>query len=291
MIRKEIEYIVESLYGFAKFVILRIREKLMFGNYTFPYNEELIDKKVFVLANGPSLITDLQILLKDEDFQHSRKCVVNFFANTDFFLNLKPEFYVLADVAFWGALMNDNVKSMIEVLNTKVSWQMTLFVVNKGASRLKELITNNSIKIIPISTLAYQGFKSRKYKVYKEGKAVPCFVNVTIMAEFVLLNRGCKDIRLYGVDHTFFNGLAVDKENYACIKDSHFYGDEFRRLPKPGGGYFTMAEWIMDKYLTFKEHENIRGYADYLGAIILNCTECSLIDAYERMKVDDNIND
>ena len=43
-----------------------------------------------------------------------------------------------------------------------------------------------------------------------------------------------------------------------------------------------MKDFVYDKYLTFVEHEVMRGYADYLGAQIINCTKDSWIDAYVR---------
>lgn len=276
-----------SFYGYVKFQYLRRRERMSYGNYYFPYTDELNNKRVYILANGPSLKDEIKCLLSSDSFGASAKCVVNYFANSEYFTHIKPEYYVLADYAFWGETISDKVKNLVHVLNTDVTWPMTLFIVNKGVDKVRSLINNNKIKIVPVTTLLFYGFESHKYLYYKQGKAVPSFVNVTIMAEYVLLNRGCKDIHLYGVDHTFFNGLAVDDENYACIIDEHFYGKEVRRLPKPDGGYFTMAEWIMDKYLTFKEHENLRGYADYLEAKVVNCTRCSLIDAYERLKIVD----
>ena len=44
-----------------------------------------------------------------------------------------------------------------------------------------------------------------------------------------------------------------------------------------------MKDWMLDKYLTFLEHERMQGYAEYLGAKIVNCTRNSLIDAYPRL--------
>ena len=63
----------------------------------------------------------------------------------------------------------------------------------------------------------------------------------------------------------------------------HFYGEKKIHIFNSHGGYWTMSGWLYDKYLTFKEHENMRSYADYLGARIVNCTKGSLIDAYVRL--------
>ena len=65
--------------------------------------------------------------------------------------------------------------------------------------------------------------------------------------------------------------------------DKHFYGIEKYELgAKMNGKLWTMKDFVYDKYLTFVEHEVMRGYADYLGAKIINCTKDSWIDAYVR---------
>lgn len=102
------------------------------------------------------------------------------------------------------------------------------------------------------------------------------------MASYVALNMGFSDIYLYGVEHTFFENMGVDDENRLYLTDSHFYGSEKRYVLRDGQ-HWHIKDWLYDKYLTFLEHERIRGYADYLGATIVNCTKNSLIDAYVRL--------
>lgn len=272
-----------SLYKSIRFSYHCHREHKLYGDYEFPYRDEMIGNKAFVLANGPSLSMEINALKNDEEFNKGIKFVLNFFASSELYSQVKPQYYCVADPIFFIEESNDFGKKMVHAINENTDWDIKLFVPYYGYNHLKKVLTNPHITIIPISSLIFEGFSSRKYLSYKKGLGVPSFVNVTIMIEYILLNLGCKDIRLYGVDHTFFEGLTVNDDNIPCIIDNHFYGKEFIPVYNSQGGYFTTAGFLMDKYLTFKEHENMRGYADYLGAQIVNCTKGSLIDAYIRL--------
>ncbi len=276
-------YFVSSLYKSIRFSFHRLKEIKKYGSYEFPYRDELNGKRVYVLANGPSLKDELNGLLSSSVFGDSVKCVANFFANSDIFCQLQPSFYILADPKFFGGQKYKKENELIIHLNNIVTWPMTLFIVNWGADYTKKIITNPNITIRTTTVLQYEGFENNRFENYKKGKAVPSFVNVLMMAEYVLLNMGCKDIRLYGVDHTFFDGMIVNDDNHVCLLERHYYGENIVEKVDSHGHFYTTAEWIMDKYLTFKEHELIRSYADYLGAQIVNCTRNSLIDAYVRL--------
>lgn len=275
--------LLSGIYKTVRYQYHRYVEHTLYGEYEFPYKEQMTGFTAYVLANGPSLKQEIHNLLKEESFMNSPKFVLNFFANTEEFNILKPDYYCLADKGFFIDYSSERYKLSIESINKKTQWKMKLFVPYRYFQYIIKKIENKNIEIVPLSNLQYEGFESKRYEHYKKGYAVPCYVNVTIMIEYILLNMGCKDIRLYGVDHTFFNNMAVNDNNHVCIIDKHFYGDEYIELKRFDGSYFTISEWLMDKYLTFKEHENMRGYADYLGARIVNCTKGSLIDAYVRM--------
>ena len=90
--------------------------------------------EIVVLGNGPSLnktVEDSAGFLKPR-----KKLAVNFAANTPLFLQLKPEFYVLADPHFF-AEGNEAVDNLWRVFLEEVDWDMVLFVVHpfEGAFR------------------------------------------------------------------------------------------------------------------------------------------------------------
>lgn len=282
-LHSKIRDLVKNVYGLFKYSYLYMKERRRFGNFYFPYRPAHKGEEVYILANGPSLKEEiLELMESGSDLQES--LVVNFFVESDFFLKIKPKYYCLADPSFnKAALLKDRWKDVYVKLNTDVSWDMTLFVWKEAESMVRELIDNPMIKIETLSILLYSGFESKRFESYKKGFSVPSYVNVTIMALYALLNLGYSTIYLYGVDHSFLAGLGVNDNNRLCIVDKHFYGiEKYEFGPKPNGSLWTMKDFVYDKYLTFVEHEVMRGYADYLGAQIINCTKDSWIDAYVR---------
>ncbi len=272
-----------SCLGYLRFTHRRMMEREQYGKYEFRYQELLNGRKVYVLANGPSLKEDIANLITSDVFVNSEKFVLNFFAISDYYSQIKPAFYCLADKGFFIDGYSEGHAQTLKAIDCATDWEMHLYVPNMYFNYASNAIKNPKITIVPVSTLLFSGFEEKKYSYYMKGIAVPSYVNVVIMIEYLLLNMGCKDIWLYGVDHTFFTNMAVNDENHVGYSEKHFYGEDFVELKNYDGGYLKISEWLMDKYLTFKEHENMRGYADYLGARIVNCTKNSLIDSYIRL--------
>lgn len=288
-LRARFENLVVSSYKSIKYIVLYYMERKKYGHFYYPYQPLHKGESVYILANGPSLKDELEELFKKEA-PLNNSLVVNFFVETDYFTRIKPKYYCLADPGFnRRELLNERIHNVYKLLNEKVSWKITLFVWKEGEKITSEIINNPQIKVISLSTLLFQGFESKRFDYYKIGKAVPCYVNVTIMGIYALLNLGYSTIYLYGVDHSFLAGLCVNDDNHLCNIDKHFYGTEKCEFqPKEDGSLWTMKDFVYDKYLTFVEHEVMRGYANYLGAQIINCTRDSWIDAYVRKAQLDN---
>lgn len=282
---RNVDSFLEDVKHSFRFFLRRLRYRRKYGKYEFSYNEVNIDCKVNILANGPSLKDEINKI--KEDGLHDRKnCVVNFFANSPEFLEIKPEFYCVADSAFFGINVNKpEALGLIESINRQVVWNMTLVVPVEYYEIARAGILNHNINIVAIPSLLYEGFSKNKYLSFFKGKAAPSYVNVTIFALFYFLNTGVKEIYLYGVDHTFTQNLAIDDENFLCVEDNHFYGRTLRRVNTKtySGEIWDISDFLYDKYLTFREHKIMQGYASFLNAKIINCTERSLIDAYPRL--------
>ena len=272
-----------DLYKSLRFSFHQLQEKKRFGDYYFPYRYLHRDETAIILANGPSLNTELEGLMK-ENSSLENSLVVNYFVESELFVQIKPKYYCLADPVFnIKECLTDRTKNTYKELNRLVSWPMTIFIWKGAEKMVSEFIDNSLIKIVGLSILRFEGFESKRYEYFKNGIAVPSYVNVTIMALYALLNLGYSTIYLYGVDHTFLTGVCVNERNRLCVIDKHFYGTKtFELPPRSNGILWHVKDFVYDKYLTFLEHEVMRGYADYLGAQIINCTKDSWIDAYVR---------
>ena len=250
------------------------------GRCIFPLKKEDNYTSVNILANGPSLNEELKEVLSHKERINS---VCNYAAFSDYFHKLKPSVYFLADPSFFKKIeSNEKIRNLVIQLNRTVNWEMTVVVPINGYKIAVSKIENKNIKIVPVPYVQYGGNERKRMNLIREGKCAPSFVNVTIFAEYFFLNMGYKYLYLYGVDHSFFEGMYVNSQNQICLDDIHFYGKEpivIKRY-KSDGTQWKLSDWIRDKYLTFLEHERMQEYAEYIGAKIINCTKKSMIDAY-----------
>lgn len=247
-------------------------------------------KIITLLANAPSLKEVLPRLAVDREFKNTDFIVLNYFANTPEFLSIKPTHYCLADPMFFHKNHNyDKVSKLFLILNNNVDWDMNIYIPYFDRHHFIKFsgLTNSHIKIVPINTGAYHGYPYLLNWVYSHGLTSPPFQTVANMAIFIGINSGYERIRLYGVDHTFFNGLCINDQNQVCMKEEHFY--ETKPVLKPIIRNDNDKPWKMSEYIAaiskmFKSHDLLADYARYTGTEIINCTQCSLIDSYQREK-------
>lgn len=277
---------ITNAFKHFRFNYHKLQEKKLYGDYYFPYTKSNRGESINILANGPSLKKEIEEL-RIEGIKNRNSAVVNFFAISETFQEIKPEYYLLADRMFFlDENQDSNYGKVFEVFNNNVDWEMILIVPFKFRDKALQYVHNAHIKIECLSSLKYEGDEKRRFESWKKGESVPSYVNVVLMGEYYFLQKGYSSIYLYGVDHTFLQNLVVDDENYLCIADTHFYGTQKCRITDIVDGKevrLTVADFVYNKYLTFKEHELMQAYSEYLGAQILNCTKCSMIDAYPRI--------
>ena len=268
------------------FAVMAVKED--FRNYVARAGRgSAMGEKVAILGNGPSLAKELPALVakRDEyDFM-----AVNFFAEDERFEELKPAYYILSDPMFFRATaMQERVDALYRLLAERVSWPMTLYVqyYNPEKFDYRAALPNDNIRIVPFHTTLYEGFSSVRHWLFKRGLGSANYGTVVQVGEYVALLLGYRRLELYGVDHTLFDGLVVDEQNRLCRRDSHYY-DTAPVEPKPimkkvPAEPYTVAEYLAETAQLFRGHEILRDYAASLGAEIVNCTKCSLIDSYKR---------
>ena len=276
---------VSTLWYFA---VMAVKEN--FRNYVgrAGRTEGALSDELALLANGPSLADELPRLLAGAragcDF-----LAVNYFAEHEAFERLRPAYYVLSDPQFFRAsAQRDRVAALYRTLARKVTWPMTLYVQYYNPERFdyRAALPNGHIRIVPFHTQPYRGFRRLEFWLYRHGLGSANFGTVVQVCEYVALLLGYKTLELYGVDHTLLDGLSVDDENRLCRADRHYY-DDTPAVPKPifqkvPHRPYTMAVYLAEVAELFRGHEALRDYARSLGARIINRTEGSMIDAYER---------
>jgi len=278
---------IKGFFGFLIFVFNVISRLFTIAR---PLNKRY-GGKLCVLANGPSLKNELENISDNVIPINIDYAVVNFFALEELFPKIKPKHYSLADPMFFQTTRNsENVKKLFVILNMTVTWDMTIYVPSHRFDQFVKFsaLDNSFIKVQRVNTIAYTGFERLRYYFYEKSIASPKIQTVAVLAIFVGLNLGYKEIDLFGVDHSFMDSLFVDENNQLFNRELHFY-DNGKPALKPILKNADDAPWKVSEYLIaisnmFKGHEHLEQYARYLGVKILNCTPGSFIDAYERRK-------
>ena len=292
--KKLMKKLIKGVLKFVKHTFLTVwffTKYLLKGRWMSNFSlKEKNGKTLTLLANAPSLKGVLSRLERDSEFKNTDFVVLNYFANTPEFFMIKPTHYCFADPMFYKKDHNfERVQALFRLLDEKVDWDMNVYIVGGEKRNFKQFseLTNSHLHIHPVNGDEFRGYPCIKNYIYKKGITSPIFSTVAIMAIFVGINSGYSNIRLYGVDHTFFNGLCVNDQNQACMREEHFYETEPTLKPIIKNGddkIFKMSEYIYSISLMFKSHDQLAAYAASVGTNILNCTECSLIDSYPREK-------
>lgn len=243
-------------------------------------HKEVRDRRVAILANGPSLKAFDPATCPDADF-----CMVNSAPESALFFTVKPRYHVMVDSLYF-----QQPQEKLEAALRQVTWDLDLFVPFAFRERAGQMFGDNPhIHCVPVHCVGLSdayAFRKNAYRLFRKGLAMPTVQNVLIASIYCMINAGYRDIDLYGADHTWPNDLSVNDDNVVCLLDSHFY-DEGRpplsKCVRPDGSSFLMAEFLRALANTFAAYHFLQGYADDLGDVtIYNCTKGSLIDAFPR---------
>ena len=281
---KKIKTFIKSILHLCQFLGVKSVLTIKYILYVFLYTDlhNHISKlegadTLTILANGPSLAKDIEKI----DFSHGDFSVVNYFYKSPYYDRIKPAYHVLADPLFFTK--NEDLQPFVDA----VKWNMKLFVPYSAWKRLEILkhIPSQYIEVVPYHTITYYGFNCFRNWTYKHGLSMPIAQNVLVPSIFNAINMGYKEIKLYGVDHSWTESIRMNDKNQVCLTDSHFYDNEqVKLLPwkKCSGEQYKMHEILRDLAQMFDSYHQIRKYADSLHCHIVNMTKNSYIDAFDR---------
>lgn len=244
------------------------------------------NKKIAILGNGPSLSLDLVKINKQEvDYL----CVVNNFALSYLFEELKPNFYTIVDPAyFFDEIKLEEDKIIWDIIG-KINWELTLYIpyryYKNFIKKYDYIHKNKFIKIIPIHINEYEGFNWLKIYLYKNNLSMPKSQNVIIPAIFNSINQNFSEVYILGVDHSWTKDLVVDDKNRVCTINNHFYNKkklELTPFKTIYGNQYKMHEILRDFANMFEGYYQLSDYAIYKRCKIYNVTNGSFIDSFER---------
>ena len=246
-----------------------------------------------VLGNGPSLAQDIGQLIAVRADYGAVFCV-NQFAMSDWYRQIRPSHYVLADPGYWQveAATDEQRKArraLQERLALDTTWPLQVWLPHHAADSpvwMESRISHHPhISMHFWSTTAVKGFRPLRSLVYRLGLGAPPVQNVLIGTIFIALQKHFSPVFVLGADHSWHEELAVDTDNRLLLNDKHFYDpsniaaqpvhlntvgihDLFHTLGRAFEGYHLLAE-----------------YAESRGQVIINAGSKSYIDAFPRRRI------
>lgn len=249
-------------------------------------------KDCIILANGPSLKKSIEFITKIQS-NYDLMCV-NHFAETEAYSILKPTHYILNAPEMW---MDDvepefikKGEKLFNAIQSNTKWEINLFIPSsaKNYSRWKNILNQNpQIHINYFNTTPVEGFDSLLTKSIYKGWGMPRPHNVLIPSTVLCMRMRYEKIYLVGADHSWLPEIWVDEANNVFLTQKHFY-DEDKAKAKPmdklGKGNRSLPE-ILEKFTyAFSAYFKLNEIAQKHNQKILNATEGSYIDAFERIK-------
>jgi hypothetical protein len=251
--------------------------------------EQKKSERCFVLGNGPSLGQDMRSL---EDLRGKGEIFcVNGFAESELYQQLKPNYYVFADAAYWSSDISPDIKSMRERLfhciRHKTIWRLTIYVPFEGKVFLENAIASKNIDIVGYNNVPLNGKSPAIYKLYDWGLGLPPVNNVLVATLYFAVRHGYKEIILLGADHSWHETIFLNGQNEVCMRDTHFYNPNAPQVPwrtgREDGRTFTMPLLFDALGKMFAGHWSVQGYAKSKSISIVNASSKTYVDAYPRM--------
>lgn len=237
----------------------------------------------YVIGNGPSFKESVEEL--SQQFVNHDLFVVNGFALSDLYTELKPSYYVMLDPVLFTY---DGEKASSEmVLNTftriidKTSWPLKLFVPTYVRNyKLIGILQarNKHIELCYYNNTFFEGFNKIKFWFFKHNLSMPQPQNILIATIFLTINMQYDEVRIIGADHSWHEEVVIASNNKLSFNDRHFYNQSGVRLEGPT----SISQFFLSLYKAFRGHEILAEYAKEKGVSIINMSKKSYIDAYQR---------
>ena len=280
--------------------------KILIQSRIFPKVADPGSLPLIILGNGPSALNTMQ----SANFKRSKfqLMTVNLFASQPIFKELKPNYYVFLDKAFFHfdleALDNPNlapaVKANSKFLGTQKlinetwknlldsDWGVTIFIPQLfKKTAIVDLLNDKKINIQFFNYTVVKGLPPFENWIYQYGLGSPQSQNVINTCIFQAINYQFSEIFLLGVESNFHSNLVVNEDNQLMMRDDHFYEVETKWIPlmHPENRSVRMHEFYTNLTKAFYAHFRLAQYAKYRNQKIYNATENSFIDAYPRKKL------
>lgn len=236
-------------------------------------------RPLVIMGNGPSLAANIEhdaAKLREADTM-----AVNFAANAPEFVDLRPDYYLMADPHFFAGRETDpNVARLYDRLEKDVCWPMTLYIPHGERVRIE----NGNITVEHFNFVGIEGFPLLERWAFDHGLGMPRPRNVLIPAIMTGIQAGYKEIVILGADHSWLRTLSVDDNNMVVSVQPHFYKDSASEKERVTSVYkdVRLHDILLSFHIAFRSYHAIASYARARGVEVFNSTPGSFIDAFPR---------
>ena len=235
-----------------------------------------------ILGNGNSLNEMLDSFSDEDDIDYM---VVNRHVLSDSYIQLKPNYYVLADPHFFT---NSEGISILEKIKEKTTWQLEIFLPYSKENKRKffDFFQENTFITLTFYNMnEYYGPEEHRQFAYDHNLAMPSAQNVLVPSIYVGICINYNNIELFGVEHNWTKYLFVNDNNDVCLEDIHFYDKDkinYRVMKKATGSLFKIHEALNMYARMFQSYWELQEIAKQKEISIINYTPNSFIDAFNR---------
>ncbi len=287
----KIQNFIEACYQ-TLISFLRILFRFRFKNHV-PRNTNK-NSVLAILANGPSLNDSIR--LHPEEFKGKELMAVNQFALSDVYVDLKPSKYVLLDIGFFIDDTIPRVKEtkdkLVEALIKKTDWPVTMYFPHEGkGSSIHRVLAGSgkAFSFVFFNRTNVEGLQAFRHWAYRHNLGMPKPQNVLVGCLMLALVMRFEKIEIYGADHSWLENIRIDDSNRLISQEKHFYDKDKKGKATLKEHPETLARARLHDYLydlarTFSSYHLIHDFADSMGARIVNASEVSYIDAFERRR-------
>lgn len=291
---------LEEIRPYTPPVIMRYLEKIRNKRLEFPPSPlpRIKDKtdKMILIGNGPSLKDSID-LYKDEILRYDR-LVVNFFALSDQYEVIRPNYYLFVDPAFFDIPDNqrDTINRLIDSIVNKTTWKMRLCApLGVENTRLAKALTQNpNIEFVYYFGGEREIGDTPLYEAWDRNLICPPNRNSLNVGLYLSLYWGYQETYLIGVDMSSLEDIRVDQQtNELFSVDTHFYNNRQvytdKKLFDAQRGRIR-SDWKLHEYIyafgkMFENYYDLSRYAEYKGLKVYNASEYSWINCFERKKL------
>lgn len=284
---------IELLYQNFVNSVIAIIKILFFAKFNLK-RPKINGKTAIYLANGTSLNETIERMKTEIDC--SNIVVSNFFCRSDFFTDLKPNYYIICDPAFClKEPINDNFKNFYLEFYKTVTWPLSFFIpinFKKDFLRIEKTLglKNDNISVYYFNLNALRGSHSLILFLFSQRLGMPSSTSVAIPALMQTINLGFTNIYISGIDLDVHNQIRVSEDNVVEFKSVHFYTkdeSEIKYIPyytNPSRtSVFSSTDTFRIFYKRLESFDIIAKYAKYKKVEILNYSKNSFLDQFRKI--------